>query len=71
MRPWAGTLRGRIPSDRADTAVRPETLSVCPDPAGSSSRDPPGQRLRLVLFGRRGRFLPGPPPSDTRIVLVG
>jgi hypothetical protein len=71
MRPRVGTLRGRIPSDRADTATRPGTPSVCPDPAGSSSLDPQCHRLRLGLLCRWGEISPRPARSDTMIVLVG
>jgi hypothetical protein len=60
MRPRVCTLRGRIPSDRADTVTRPETPSVCPDPAGSSSLDPQGHRLRLGLGGDFSPARPDP-----------
>jgi len=61
MRPWVCILRGRLPSDPADTVARPETPSVCPDPPGSSSLGPRYHPLRLGLLGLGAGFSPASP----------
>lgn len=69
MRPWVDTFFGRILSDAADTASRPEAPSVCPCLRWPSAGGSPYPRMDLGQPGRGKRFVPDRPASDAAIVL--